>query len=127
MNLKKYYKDLLTASSELVAKVGNNGILSAYPQEVTQFPCVIYEDSNSSDTEFSDNYADGLSASVRIHIFTKTIKNYPTTNEIGELVHSVFKLNHWTMTMNQETADVQDNIRHRIMDFSRKFFFSVEI
>jgi hypothetical protein len=127
MNLKKYYKDLLTASSELVAKVGNNGILSAYPQEVTRFPCVIYEDSNSSDTEFSDNYADGLSASVRIHIFTKTIKNYPTTNEIGELVHSVFKLNHWTMTMNQETADVQDNIRHRIMDFSRKFFFSVEI
>jgi hypothetical protein len=127
MNLKKYYKDLLTASSELVAKVGSNGILSAYPQEVTQFPCVIYEDSNSSDTEFSDNYADGLSASVRIHIFTKTIKNYPTTNEIGELVHSVFKLNHWTMTMNQETADVQDNIHHRIMDFSRKFFFSVEI
>lgn len=127
MNLKKYYRDLLTGNAALVLKVGNNGILSAYPQEVTMFPCVIYEDSNSNDTEFSDNYADGISATVRVHIFTKTLTNYPTTNEIGELVHSIFRLDHWTMDMNQETSDVEDNIKHRVMDFSRKFFFSVEI
>ena len=84
MNLKKYYKDLLTGNAALVAKVGNNGILSAYPQEVTLFPCVIYEDSNSSDTEFSDKVT--VKGSIKEALFEvekecnfyKMLGSYPT-------------------------------------------------
>ena len=71
MNLKKYYMSLLSASSELKALIGDNNIVSAYPQEVKTFPLVIFEDMNSSDVSFADNIPHGTSASVRIHIFSK--------------------------------------------------------
>ena len=59
MNLKKYYMDLLSASLELKELIGENKIVSAYPQEVKNFPLVIFEDLNSSDVAFSDNLPEG--------------------------------------------------------------------
>lgn len=122
MNLKKYYKDLLTASSELTSLIGTGKIVSAYPQEVKTFPLVIYEDLNSNDVAFSDNLPEGTRAQVRIHIFTKTLENYPTTTAIAEIIRSIFRSDYWACTMNQETDDVEDNIKHRIMDFDRAFY-----
>jgi len=122
MNIKKYCKDLLSASSELTAKLGSGKILSAYPQEVKIFPCVIYEEQSMIDSAFSDNLPEGTNCSVRVHIFTKTVANFPTTNEIGEIVHSIFRNDYWAMTANNETSDVDDNIKHRIMDFQRGFY-----
>lgn len=122
MNLKKYYKDLLTASSELITIIGNNKIMSSYPQEVETFPLVIYEDLNSNDVAFSDNLPEGTRAQVRIHIFTKTLANYPTTTAIAEIIRNIFRSDFWACTMNQETNDVEDNIKHRVMDFSRAFY-----
>lgn len=121
MNLKKYYYSLLSNDSELVALIGNN-IVSAYPQEVKTFPLVIFEDTSSRDTEFSDNLPDGTDATVRIHIFTKTIKNYAKAEDIAEIVRRIFRNEYWTCTLNQETSDVQDNVKHRILDFTRAFF-----
>ena len=122
MNLKKYYMSLLSASSELETLIGKNKIVSAYPQEVTTFPLVIFEDVNSSDVAFSDNLPEGTSAQVRIHIFSKTIKGYPKAEEIADVVRSIFRNDYWTMTGNNETPDVEDNIKHRIMDFRREFY-----
>lgn len=121
MNLKKYYYSLLSNDSELVALIGNN-IVSAYPQEVKTFPLVIFEDTSSRDTEFSDNLPEGTDATVRIHIFTKTIKDYAKAEDIAEIVRRIFRNEYWTCTLNQETSDVQDNIKHRILDFTRAFF-----
>ena len=123
MNLKKYYRTLLTNSSELVALLGSaDKIVASYPNEVTTFPLVIYEDMNSSDVAFSDNLPEGTSATVRIHIFSKLIKNYAKVEDITEIVHSVFRADYWAMTMNQDSADTEDNIRHRILDFKREFY-----
>lgn len=122
MNLKKYYKDLLSGSAELTEIVGEGKILSAYPQEVNIFPLVVYEDQNSRDVEFSDNLPEGTAASVRVHIFTKTLAGYPTTTAIGEAVRRLFRADYWTLGTNQETADVDDSIRHRVMDFTREFY-----
>ena len=122
MNLKKYYMSLLSASSELETLIGKNKIVSAYPQEVTTFPLVIFEDVNSSDVAFSDNLPEGTSATVRIHILSKTIKGYPKAEEIADVVRSIFRNDYWTMTGNNETPDVEDNIKHRIMDFRREFY-----
>lgn len=121
MNLKKYYYNLLSNDSELVALIGNN-IVSAYPQEVKTFPLVIFEDTSSRDAEFSDNLPEGTDATVRIHIFTKTIKNYAKAEDIAEIVRRIFRNEYWTCTLNQETSDVQDNVKHRILDFTRAFY-----
>lgn len=121
MNLKKYYYNLLSNDSELVALIGNN-IVSAYPQEVKTFPLVIFEDTASRDTEFSDNLPEGTDATVRIHIFTKTIKDYAKAEDIAEIVRRIFRDEFWTCTLNKETSDVQDNVKHRILDFTRAFF-----
>lgn len=121
MNLKKYYYSLLSNDTELVALIGNN-IVSAYPQEVKTFPLVIFEDTSSRDTEFSDNLPEGTDANVRIHIFTKTIKDYAKAEDIAEIVRRIFRNEFWTCTLNQETSDVQDNVKHRILDFTRAFF-----
>lgn len=122
MNLKKYYKDLLFDNSLIEILGSQNKIVSAYPQEVKIFPLVVYEDSNSRDIEFSDNLPNGTSASVRVHIFTKTLAEYPTTTEIAEIVKSIFRNDFWSNTLNQETSDVQDNVRHRILDFTKEFY-----
>lgn len=122
LNMKKYYKDLLSSNTELVTKIGNDKIVSGYPQEVKNFPLVVYEDTNARDTEFVDNFPEGQRAEVRIHIFTKTLKNYPTTYELGDLIHKTMRADLWACTLNQEMSDVEDNIRHRVMDFNRAFF-----
>ena len=123
MNLKKYYRTLLTGSSELVSLLGStDNIVASYPNEVTTFPLVIYEDTNSSDVAFSDNLPEGTGATVRIHIFSKLVKNYAKVEDIAEVVHSVFRLDHWAMINNTDTADTEDNIRHRVMDFKREFY-----
>ena len=123
MNLKKYYRDLLTGNSALVSLLGSTDkIVASYPNEVTTFPLVIYEDINSSDVAFSDNLPEGTSATVRIHIFSKTIKGYPKAEEIADVVRSIFRNDYWTMTGNNETPDVEDNIKHRVLDFKREFY-----
>ena len=122
MNLKKYYMTLLSASSELIALIGEKNIVSAYPQEVKIFPLVIFEDMNSSDVAFSDNLPEGTSATVRIHIFSKTIKGYPKAEEIADVVRSIFRADYWAMLSNNETPDVEDCIKHRILDFKREFY-----
>ena len=123
MNLKKYYRTLLTGSSGLVALLGSTDKIDAsYPNKVTTFPLVIYEDTNSSDVAFSDNLPEGTSATVRIHIFSKTIKGYPKAETIADVVRSIFRNDFWSMTGNNESPDVEDNIKHRILDFKREFY-----
>lgn len=121
LNVKKYMFTLLTSDAELSELLGEGHIVSAYPQEVKTFPLVVYEDSGQRDVEFSDNLPEGTDVSVRIHIFTKTLTDYPTTAQIGSLVHEIMRADFWACTLNTETSDVSDNIRHRIMDFKRAF------
>lgn len=123
MNLKKYYRTLLTADSTLTTLLGSTDkIVSAYPQEVKTFPLVVYEDMNSRDVAFSDNLPEGTSAQVRVHVFSKTVKGYAKAEEIADVIRSIFRADYWTMTNNQETADVNDNIKHRVLDFTREFY-----
>lgn len=122
MNLKKYYKSLLSGSSELIALIGENKITATYPQDEKKFPIVAFEDMSSADVAFSDNKPEGTSAQVRIHVFSKTESGYPKAEEIAEVVRSIFREDYWAMTNNTETPDVSDNIKHRVLDFRREFY-----
>lgn len=123
INQKEYVLTLLKSSAELVNKLGKSGkIMNAYPNKVETFPMVVYEDMNQSDVEFYDNLPFATNCNIRIHIFTKVSgSKYPTTTEIGLIVHDVFRNDFWSCTANMETSDVDDSIRHRIMDFTRPF------
>lgn len=122
MNLKKYYMSLLSNNSSLTELIGTGKIMAGYPQKVTVFPVVIFEDNDSSDIEFSDNLPNGTAAQVRIHVFSKTLKGYPKAEDIAEIIRNIFRADFWAMTNNTESPDVSDNIKHRIMDFRREFY-----
>ena len=123
INQKEYVLKLLKSSSNLETILGKSGQISAaYPNEVKNFPLVVFEDTNQSDAEFYDNLPNATNCTVRIHIFTKVSgSKYPTTAAVGLVVHDIFRKDYWSCTMNTETSDVDDSIRHRIMDFTRPF------
>lgn len=119
INAKELYNTILNDSriTDLVKVV-----LDAYPETVEKFPCVIYLDDNQNDIEFADNLPTCDSLSVQIHIFTKALKNYATTSTIGITVAEVMKENYFVCRNNREVQDVADNVRHRVMYFTREVF-----
>ena len=122
MNVKNYVYTLLTSSNELKSILGDGKILSAYPNEVTTFPTVVFEDSSERDAAYNDNLPNGLISNVRVHVFVKSTKKSPTTWDIGSVIHNIFRVDYWSMNNNREMVE-DDSIKHRIMDFSRNFFF----
>lgn len=121
LNLKKYYYSILK-NSELSVRIGEDRILSAYPEKVLNFPCVIFEDVTQSDTEFSDNLPQATKARVRVHVYTKALDGYDTTTTLGKIIHDVFRNHWWACTSNGEASDPDTTVRHRIMEFSREFY-----
>lgn len=123
LNMKKYYLALLEQSDELETLLGKSGqILSAYPEEVKTFPLVVYEDTAQSDKEFSDNLPHATNAKVRVHIFTKSLSGYPTATALADAVYSVFRSDFWACTLNTELNEGENNIKHRVLDFTRDFY-----
>lgn len=119
INAKKLYNTIL--SDERIQKVTKN-IFDAYPETVENFPCIIFLDDNQTDIEFADNLPLGDALSVQIHIFTKALSSYATTSAIGLVVAEVMKEQYFTCRNNREVPDVSDNVRHRVMYFTREVF-----
>lgn len=119
INAKKLYNTILndTRITDLVTVV-----LDAYPDTVEEFPCLIYLDENQNDIEFADNLPLGNSITVQVHIFTKALSGYATTSTIGITVAEIMKENYFTCRNNREVEDEDDNIRHRVMEFTREVF-----
>ena len=122
INAKKIYNEIIN-DSRIVELIGEDNIFDAYPNSVETFPCVIYLEGNQNDVEFADNLPIANSCSVDIHIFTKALKNYPTTSEIGIVVGEVFKENYFVCTSNLETVDDNPEVRHRVMSFRKGIFY----
>ena len=119
INAKKLYKTILSDSR--IQSITTN-VFDAYPETVEKFPCIIYLDDNQTDIEFADNKPLADAISVQIHIFTKALKNYATTSTIGMTVAEVMKENFFVCRNNREVQDVADNVRHRVMYFTREIF-----
>lgn len=119
INAKKIYNTLL--NDERIKAVAKT-IVDAYPSKVTVFPTVVFLDAEQSDTEFADNLPTVDKLGVEIHIFTKAVGTYKTTTEIGLVVADVMKEQFFTCPSNREVPDVDDNIRHRVMYFTREVF-----
>lgn len=99
--------------------VDDDNILDSYPDEVVNFPCIIYTDVGQNDREFADNLPMATAFNIQIDIFTKAIENYPTATEIGLVVAEVMKDNYFALSSTNDVPDVVDNIRHRVMNFKK--------
>lgn len=119
INAKKFYKTIL--SDQRITAVAST-VLDAYPDAIETFPCIIFLDDNQMDKEFADNLPLADNIRVQIHIFTKALKGYNTTSEIGMVVADVMKENWFVCTSNTETPDVDDKVRHRVMYFTRDVY-----
>lgn len=122
LNMKKYVRQLIISSPALIALVPATRVLSAYPDEVTQFPCVIIEEQGQRDEGFSDNLPNAERVNVRLHVFTKTVKDFATTTEVGKILHGIFRSDFWACTYNSEMQDTDESVKHRVMDFTRSFY-----
>lgn len=120
INAKALYYNILTDLRIIDAVGSEYHILDSYPNEIEDFPCIVYLEGIQSDIEFADNLPIANSCNVDIHIFTKALENYPTTSEIGLIVAEVFKENYFTCTSNLETNDEDPDVRHRIMSFRKE-------
>lgn len=119
INAKKYYKTVL--SDARITAVAST-VLDAFPDAIETFPCIIFLDDNQTDKEFADNLPLADNIKVQIHIFTKALKGYNTTSEIGMVIADVMKDNWFVCTGNTEAPDVEDKIRHRVMYFTRDVY-----
>lgn len=120
INTKKIYNTLLN-NETLTTVVAN--IFSAYPSTVETFPCVIFLDENQKDREFADNIPNSSDCSVQIHIFSKKINGYVSTAEVGIIIANIMHGDLWTCEQNGEVPDVDDEIEHRIMRFTKSIYF----
>ncbi len=120
-NLNEIVYGILSGNETIAGYVGEN-ILDAYPNEVENFPCIIFLDANQSDTEFADNKPQADVAEVEIHIFTKALDGFPTATEIGEAVYVAMNENYFVLTGGRGLSDPDDEVRHRIMNFRNIIF-----
>jgi hypothetical protein len=122
ISTKELLYSKLTSSSELQTVLGAAGkIYNFYPETVTVFPLVAFQDENQSDFEYADNRPHGSSVRVKIDIFTKTGTGLPTTWDIGKIVYDILSGEDFDCGTNGEVADPTDGVRHRVMRFSREF------
>lgn len=124
INAKELYYQMLH-DERITDIVGSNGIFDAYPETIEDFPCVIYLEENQNDVEFADNQPTTNNLSFQLHIFTKALDGYATTSQIALTVDEVLKEYYFVCRSNRELQDVQDNVRHRVLNYSRALFDEV--
>lgn len=121
INAKKIY-NLLLNNETITALVPADNIMSAYPAEVEDYPCIIFLDENQSDGEYNDNKAKASDCSVNIHVFSKKLDGYYSTSDIAEKICSVMNDDLWHCSKNGEVTDPDPNTEHRVLFFSKSIY-----
>lgn len=121
INAKELYSALLS-NEQITALVSADNIMSAYPNKVEIFPCIIFLDENQSDKEYKDNQP-GASLNVcQIHIYSKKLDGYTTTSTIALKIAEVFHTDLWHCSQNKEVKDPVLDVEHRVMVFEKSIF-----
>lgn len=123
INAKKIYNNLLN-DSRITALVPGDNILNAYPNEIENYPCIIFLDENQSDGEYADNKPSADRCSVKIHIFSKKLDGYVTTSDISVIIAEVMNNDLWHCSQNGEIGDPDPDAEHRVMRFEKSIFIN---
>lgn len=123
VNAKKIYSQLLS-NALITAVVPGDNILNAYPNEIENYPCIVFLDENQSDSEYADNFHTVQRCSVTIHIFSKKLDGYVTTSEISVIIAEVMNADLWHCSQNGEISDPDPDAEHRVMRFEKSIFIN---
>ena len=121
VNAKKIYNKLFD-DARITEVISSENIFNAYPDEIVNFPCVIFLDEGQSDTEYSENMPRASSCLVEVHIFTKKIEGYISSANVAIIIAQIMNENLWNCSMNGEVADPDPNCEHRVMRFNKSIF-----
>lgn len=123
VNAKKIYSQLLS-NTLITAVVPGDNILNAYPNEIENYPCIVFLDENQNDSEYADNKPTADRCSVMIHIFSKKLDGYVTTSEISVIIAEVMNDDLWHCSQNGEISDPDPDAEHRVMRFEKSIFIN---
>ena len=121
INAKKIYSQLLS-NALITAVVPGDNILNAYPNEIENYPCIVFLDENQNDSEYADNKPTADRCSVMIHIFSKKLDGYVTTSEISVIIAEVMNNDLWHCSQNGEISDPDPDAEHRVMRFEKSIY-----
>ena len=121
INTKEIYNKLLS-DERIIELINADNILSAWPNDIEIFPCIIFMDENQNDTEYYENMPGASNCSVQIHIFSKKLNGYITTSEIAVIIAKVMNEDLWNCSQNREVGDPDPNTEHRVMIFNKSIF-----
>jgi len=122
ISVKSFYYKTLSTDTELVALIGStDNIINAWPEIVSTFPLIIYQDEDQKDFEFRDNKPMGSTVRLRIDIFIK-IDSGKTTDDFAIELARIFGDLFFTCGTNGEVFEPTEGVRHRVMRFSRGLF-----
>lgn len=121
INAKKIYNTLLN-DSRILEFVSEDNILNSYPNEVENFPCIIFSENSQDDSEYNDNMPGASVCSVEIHIFVKKLDGNATSSDIAEVVAEVMNEDFWNGSGNREVSDPDPDVEHRVIQFNKSIF-----
>lgn len=121
INTKKVYNTLLN-DSRITALIPEDSIFNAYPDEIENFPCLVFLDDEQADTEYYENMPGASYCSVQVHIFTKKLDGYVSSAEVAIIVAEVMNEDLWNCSQNGEVQDSDPNVEHRVMRFGKSIF-----
>ena len=121
INAKKIYNTLLN-DGRILEFVSEDNILNSYPNEVEDFPCIIFSEDSQDDSEYNDNMPGASACSVEIHIFVKKLDGNATSSDIAEAVAEVMNEDFWNGSGNREVSDPDPDVEHRVIRFNKSIF-----
>ena len=119
-NVKKNVNDILS-NSQLATH--NIEYICGYPDSVEVFPLVCWFEDGQNELEFNDNKPNWNGCEVEVHIFTKKLNGYMTSNEIAFIVDEAMKGGDWRCFNNREIGDSDNEVEHRILNYRKEFLF----
>lgn len=119
-NVKKIVNDILNGS-----RLAEHNIeyVCGYPNSIEVFPLVCWLEDGQNELDFNDNKASYNGCEIEIHIFTKKLADYKTSNEIAFIVDEAMKASDWVCFNNREIGDPDNEVEHRILNYRKEFLF----
>ena len=121
INAKKLYAEIFS-DERITALIPEDNILNAYPDEIENFPCLVFLDENQSNTEYYENKPGGSYCNLMVHIFSKKISGYVSTAEVAIVIANVLNEKLWNCSQNREVTDPDPDTEHRVMAFEKSIF-----
>lgn len=126
INAKKLYAEMFS-DERITSLIPEDSIMNSFPNEIENFPCIIFVDENQSDTEYNENMPGASYCTLMVHIFSKKLSDYVTTASVAVVIADVFNEKLWHCSQNKEVSDPDPDAEHRVMVFEKSIFNELNI